>query len=650
MSVERDKAPFRDATRARKDTPLSLDDIAAELRRQSALLDGEGGRRDKRSAVGGKVAQEANEYGRISGGRGTSKGSEHDGNGNGNGNEETASLMDGAFENGGSGPGSSRVPRKSSDVLTDRLLQARQRAEDAERRQRMTSEENRQLREQVRALQQRIDQRISDIQDKVSANGSAGNGDEAEALRRELDLVRARAAQDLNALREQLHAGTASASEARDVELEAELQAARQEVAILRHSVKEKDKVLEDLAGQCRGLEDMLEDRDREMERLHRELNQVSMDSAPSDSGALGGGRETDPLYAFQEKETSEVLDGTSLIYVPSESRPPWATYAIVGIGGLLAGALLLGALLWIGNGGWGDGRVAEPAPTAPAATTLVAVAEPSAQAAEALPPAPERTTEAPAEPAVDAAPPAPRFKAYRDRLRDGSSGPFMVELPGGAFTMGGKPGPDTLDEQPTREVSVAPFSIGRYEVSFDEYDRFARATGRSLPDDGGWGRGARPVINVSWDDARAYARWLSGQTGANYRLPSEAEWEYAARGGTSARYWWGYAGDNGRAVCFDCGSSWDNLSTAPVGSLEPNPFTLYDTAGNAMEWVEDCSNRDYRGAPVDGGPWLSGDCGQRMVRGGAFSKPLSTLRSAARSRLPKQSRFNMLGFRLARD
>jgi formylglycine-generating enzyme required for sulfatase activity len=215
---------------------------------------------------------------------------------------------------------------------------------------------------------------------------------------------------------------------------------------------------------------------------------------------------------------------------------------------------------------------------------------------------------------------------------------------------MGNKRGMLNKDEQPAREVEVKPFAIGVYEVTFAQYDAFARATGRRLPEDFGWGRDERPVVDVTWDDALAYTQWLSQQTGKSYRLPTEAEWEYAARGGTDSRYWWGINTDKGKAVCFDCGTQWDGRSTAPAGSLAPNPFGLYDTSGNAMEWVEDCYNENYKGAPADGSAWLSGDCSKRMVRGGAFNKPSSSLRSSARYQLPQESQFNMLGFRVVRE
>jgi hypothetical protein len=131
-------------------------------------------------------------------------------------------------------------------------------------------------------------------------------------------------------------------------------------------------------------------------------------------------------------------------------------------------------------------------------------------------------------------------------------------------------------DERPVREVTIQrSFAMGRYEVTFDQYDEFVKATGRKLPDDEGLGRGSQPVIRVSWNDAVAYAAWLSGQAGKRYRLPTEAEWEYAARAGTETTYWWGNDIKQGLANCRTCGSKWDGKSTAPVGSFKPNAFGL---------------------------------------------------------------------------
>ena len=166
----------------------------------------------------------------------------------------------------------------------------------------------------------------------------------------------------------------------------------------------------------------------------------------------------------------------------------------------------------------------------------------------------------------------------FRDSLADGGSGPEMVWIPAGSFRMGDIQGGGDSDEKPVHRVSVGKFAMGKFEVTFAEYDKFAQATGRKKPNDRGWGRGNRPVINVSWNDATAYAKWLSNQTGKTYRLPTEAEWEYAARAGTETKYWWGNDLGKNRAACDGCGSQWDNKQTAPVGSFSANKFGLYDT------------------------------------------------------------------------
>jgi formylglycine-generating enzyme required for sulfatase activity len=193
--------------------------------------------------------------------------------------------------------------------------------------------------------------------------------------------------------------------------------------------------------------------------------------------------------------------------------------------------------------------------------------------------------------------------------------------------------------------------------VTFAEYDRFAEATGREKPDDEGWGRGRRPVINVSWEDARDYAQWLAEQTDRPYRLPSEAEWEYAARAGTRTAYWWGgELRESGtvRANCDGCGSAWDNRRTAPVGSFAANPFGLHDSAGNVWEWVEDCWHDNYEGAPSDGSAWQeakkSGECALRVLRSGAWNFVPERLRSAFRDGFVVINRVNGFGFRLAQD
>ena len=181
---------------------------------------------------------------------------------------------------------------------------------------------------------------------------------------------------------------------------------------------------------------------------------------------------------------------------------------------------------------------------------------------------------------------------------------PEMVRIPTGKFLMGSDDGDS--DEMPIHEVTIGyEFEIGKYAVTFDEYDVFAEDTKRKPPSDKDWRRGKRPVINVSWRDAQDYVKWLSDKTGKRYRLPTEAEWEYASRAGTQTRYWWGDDIGVINANGLSCGSQWDGKQTAPVGSFKPNAFGLYDTVGNVWEWTQDCWHENYNNAPKDGSAWL---------------------------------------------
>ncbi|MGW8309845.1 MAG: SUMF1/EgtB/PvdO family nonheme iron enzyme [Thiogranum sp.] len=263
--------------------------------------------------------------------------------------------------------------------------------------------------------------------------------------------------------------------------------------------------------------------------------------------------------------------------------------------------------------------------------------AKPAAQEAKAD----EKAAEAPAS--------KQPLRSYSDRLGSGGRGPVMVELHGDSFLMGSGPSSANFDERPRHSVELKRFAISRYEVTFADYDRFANDTGRSKPSDKGWGRGNRPVINVSWKDARAYVKWLSKQTGSRYRLPTEAEWEFAARSGGTARYWWGNQAGKGNANCFDCASDVSG-KTAPVGSFEASPFGIHDMAGNVMEWVQDCYVADYNSAPADGAAVTDGDCGRRVVRGGGYDSPSKKLRSAARDTRKKGTRLDNLGFRVVKE
>ncbi|MDE0331906.1 MAG: SUMF1/EgtB/PvdO family nonheme iron enzyme [Nitrospinae bacterium] len=233
--------------------------------------------------------------------------------------------------------------------------------------------------------------------------------------------------------------------------------------------------------------------------------------------------------------------------------------------------------------------------------------------------------------------------------FRDCPECPEMVPVPAGSFMMGSN---ENIDEKPRHRVTISkPFAVARHEVTFAEWDACVAAggCGGHRPGDEGWGRGRRPVINVSWRDAKAYASWLSRKTGKRYRLLSESEWEYAARAGTTTRYSWGDGIGQNRANCDGCGSDWDNRQTAPIGSFKANPFGLHDVHGNVWEWVADCWNDNYAGAPTDASAWMSGDCNSRVLRGGSWSFGPWVLRSATRLRLRTGLRNFKSGFRVAR-
>jgi len=227
-----------------------------------------------------------------------------------------------------------------------------------------------------------------------------------------------------------------------------------------------------------------------------------------------------------------------------------------------------------------------------------------------------------------------------------------MVMIPAGKFIMGSpddEPGRDA-DEGPRHEVTIAkPFAVSKYEVTFHEWDACVAAAACQKIGDR-WGRGQMPVINVSWDDAKTYVAWLSWSTGKEYRLLTEAEWEYAARAGTTTFYFWGDDPGKGNANCDGCGNQWDRKQTVPAGSFEPNAFGLYDMHGNVWEWCEDIWHENYDGVPGDGSAWLAnGDPSLRVVRGGSWSNDSQILRVAIRIRSTSVYRYSNFGFRVAR-
>ena len=213
----------------------------------------------------------------------------------------------------------------------------------------------------------------------------------------------------------------------------------------------------------------------------------------------------------------------------------------------------------------------------------------------------------------------------FSDPLATGGQGPEMVVVQAGTFRMGCLAVSGcSSDELPDHEVAIAyRFALSKYEITFEDWDACVDggACDGYLPDDEGWGRARRPAINVIWHDAQAYVAWLSESTGETYRLPSEAEWEYAARAGTDTRYTWGDRLLEDHANCLNDWCKDDYPNTAPAGSFPANAWGFHDMHGNVFEWVQDCWNgTTYEGAPTDGSAWLDGHCDSRMIRGGSWA------------------------------
>ena len=270
------------------------------------------------------------------------------------------------------------------------------------------------------------------------------------------------------------------------------------------------------------------------------------------------------------------------------------------------------------------------------------------------------------APPIGPAADPASPGTTFRDRLKDGGEGPLMVVIPAGRFLMGSPPDEAKRrnNEDPQHEVRIAtPFAMGVHAVTFDDYERFTRATDARLPDDHRWGRGQRPVINVSGRDAQAYCTWLAAQSGHNYRLPSEAEWEYACRAGTTTPFHIGeqltpeQANFNGNTTYNGSAEGEYRARTLPVGSFPPNAFGLHDMHGNVLEWCQDRWHDNYQGAPDDGAIWNAGDAASRVLRGGSWDNAPQLCRAASRVRGAPAShvrgapafRYLNVGFRVCR-
>ena len=272
----------------------------------------------------------------------------------------------------------------------------------------------------------------------------------------------------------------------------------------------------------------------------------------------------------------------------------------------------------------------AQPAPTA---------APTQQQAAPRPEPSPASKQAAPLPPSASPVPPAgqPTTQAAASIPE-----PEMISLRGGSFAMGSN---EDVSEKPVRQVTVKPFAMGKFPVSVKEWNACAaaKACGFSAA-----GKDDAPVTNISWSDARQYVAWLAETTRKAYRLPSEAEWEYAARGGTQTRYWWGDQFQSGMVNCKNCSDIPANDQPVKVGSLKPNPFGLFDMGGGVDQWVEDCWHKTYQGAPADGSAWVENECPSRVIRSGSWRKNSSYARTSSRGSYDTNVRYPTHGFRVA--
>ena len=479
---------------------------------------------------------------------------------------------------------------------------------------------------------------------------ATGTGD-AEGLRTTLEQMRRQTEHEIARLNRKL-AEREYAME-QTVSSATERQAMQQELGTLRHSLGDREKTLDRITQECRRLENDLEDRHVQVDNLQQEVQrkEASLKAAQDQVVRLKRQLAEIQEHSVEISAMIDPLDSPNRLPLPpvQPDIPPGPAPQVISFSaGLISGLAVIAVAVVVFWGRIELPALWSPSPSVPS-TPTTAPEEPDA-VTEVPSTAPTDTpADAPVVPLPPTAPPAAPPPTLRDRLRDGSLGPTMVVLPGGSFRMG-QNSMGGSDSGPEHEVRLAPFLIGAYEVTFQQYDRFVRATGRRFPDDFGWGRGERPVVGVSWSEAQSYADWLTRQSGKRYRLPSEAEWEFAAQAGMRSAYPWGFGMEPGRALCFDCGSQCDNRSTAPVGSFAPNAFGLYDTAGNALEWVADCYVNGYEGAPTDGRPRGDGDCANRVARGGAYNKPAPSLKTIARAKFVPETRLNSLGFRVARE
>ena len=252
--------------------------------------------------------------------------------------------------------------------------------------------------------------------------------------------------------------------------------------------------------------------------------------------------------------------------------------------------------------------------------------------------------TPATQQPALKSPPASPAAPNTPPKMQPDSSSrePEMTALRGGSFTMGSN---DDITEKPVHQVTIKPFLISKYPISVREWNECAAAKACVLM---ATGKDDAPVTNISWTDTKQFVAWLAATTRKAYRIPSEAEWEYAARGGTQTKYWWGDQMESGIANCKNCSEVAAAEQPVKVGSFKPNPFGLYDMGGGVDQWVEDCWHKNYQGAPPDGSPWVEADCVAHVIRSGSWKNDARYVRPANRDSYDTNVRYPTHGFRVA--
>jgi formylglycine-generating enzyme required for sulfatase activity len=284
---------------------------------------------------------------------------------------------------------------------------------------------------------------------------------------------------------------------------------------------------------------------------------------------------------------------------------------------------------------GMPTGAAPAPVPAAPVPKAKEVPAKPALPAPAASPPSAAPARAAPTRGGPD--------------IKDCPACPVLVSLPAGAFTMGNNASDPS--EKPAHPVAIgAPFAIGRHEVTVQQWNVCVNARGCPKIAQAANTAANAPMRDISWDDAQQYVKWLSSATGKPYRLPTEAEWEYAARGGTATAYWWGAQMAPGKANCKDCGQPWSADRPANVGTYPANPYGLHDTSGSVWEWVSDCWHNNFKDAPADGRAWDAPNCRVRVIRGGSWREGTAYMVSSTRFKYDASVRQSQNGFRVARN